>query len=166
MHQKTKSVNRLPAGAFIYRAVGQLSTSRSVHIPCRRSTVYQPERSYTVPSVNRLLAAQRSLRKVGRLSPGVQRVKAVNADSRLTRKFCPTVQHFKTQLLQMKLPRIGFNQPSSYRSPGSLVAFDLIFRILLHRLAPQLEKVARLGVKLQTVLAVLPVTARTRSFDV
>ena len=53
-----------------------------------RSTVYQPERSYTVPSVNRLSAGAciyravgqqtpssvGSLRKVGRLSPGVQRV--------------------------------------------------------------------------------------------
>ena len=54
-----------------------------------RSTVYQPERSYTVPSVNRLPAGAfiyravgqqtsgsvGSLRKVGRPSPGVQRVK-------------------------------------------------------------------------------------------
>ena len=37
--------------------IGQPSTSRSVHVPCRRSTVYQSERSYTVPSVNRLPAA-------------------------------------------------------------------------------------------------------------
>ena len=54
-----------------------------------RLTIYQPERSYTVPSVNRLPAGAfiyravgqqtpssvGSLRKVGRPSPGVQRVK-------------------------------------------------------------------------------------------
>ena len=60
-----------------------------------RSTVYQPERSYTVPSVNRLPArafiyrvvgqqtpsSVESLRKVGRPSPGVQRVKMKYGDN-------------------------------------------------------------------------------------
>ena len=55
-----------------------------------QSTVYQPERSYTVPSVNRLPAGSfiyravgqqtpssvESLRKVGRPSPGVKSVKS------------------------------------------------------------------------------------------
>ena len=59
-----------------------------------RSTVYQLERSYTVPSVNRLPAGAfiyravgqqtpgsvGSLRKVGRPSPGVQRVNIIVCD--------------------------------------------------------------------------------------
>ena len=52
------SVNRLPAGAFIYRAVGQPSTSRSVHIPCRLSTDSWQRREVCAKSVDRLPASK------------------------------------------------------------------------------------------------------------
>ena len=63
MHQKIRSVNRLAAGAFLDRFVGQPTVSWSVFRPFRRSTNCQPERSYSVRSVNRLPATLEDCKK-------------------------------------------------------------------------------------------------------